>query len=87
MKQCGPSQNYNFEKVPKNHSKLMGPEEIHIYLWEGAPCQPKRKCDRSRNLEGFLVNFQIRYLALVFPFVQTRNRAGSEKILGGWIWE
>ena len=43
----------------------MGPEEIHIYFWEGTPCPPKRKCDRPKNLEVFLVNFQIRYLAVV----------------------
>ena len=36
----------------------MGPEEIHIYFWEGAPRPPKRKCDRPKNLEVFLVNFQ-----------------------------
>ena len=43
----------------------MGPEEIHIYFWEGAPRPPKRKYDRPKNLEVFLVNFQICYLALV----------------------
>ena len=36
----------------------MGPEEIHIYFWEGALRPPKRKCDRPKNLEVFLVNFQ-----------------------------
>ena len=36
----------------------MGPEEILIYFWEGAPRPPKRKCDRPKNLEVFLVNFQ-----------------------------
>ena len=49
----------------------MGPEEIHIYFLEGAPRPPKRKCDRPKNLEVFLVNFQNRYLSLavvaVFP--------------------
>ena len=49
----------------------MGPEEIHIYFWEGAPRPPKSKCDRPKNLEVFLVNFQIRYLShvvlAVFP--------------------
>ena len=43
----------------------MGPEEIHIYFLEGAPRPPKRKCDRPKNFEVFLVNFQIRYLSLV----------------------
>ena len=52
----------------------MGPEEIHIYFWEGAPRPPKSKCDRPKNLEVFLVNFQICYIALVvvvvvYPFV------------------
>ena len=51
--------------LAKKHSRLMGPEEIHIYFWEGAPRPPKRKCDRPKNLEVFLVNFQIRYLSLV----------------------
>ena len=37
----------------------MGPEEIHIYFLEGAPHPPKSKCDRPKNLEVFLVNFQI----------------------------
>ena len=46
----------------------MGPEEIHIYFWEGAPRPPKRKCDRPKNFEVFLVNFQIRYLSLVVVF-------------------
>ena len=50
----------------------MGPEEIHIYFWEGAPRPPKSKCDRPKNLEVFLVNFQIRFLShvvlVVFPF-------------------
>ena len=49
----------------------MGPEEIHIYFWEGAPRPPNSKCDRPKNLEVFLVNFQIRYLShvvlVVFP--------------------
>ena len=49
----------------------MGPEEIHIYFWEGAPRPPKSKCDRPKNLEVFLVNFQIRFLShvvlVVFP--------------------
>ena len=40
----------------------MGPEEIHIYFWEGAPRPPKRKCDRPKNLDVFLVNFQNRLL-------------------------
>ena len=40
-------------------TKLMGPEEIHIFIWEGALRPPKRKCDRPKNLEVFLVNFQI----------------------------
>ena len=56
----------------------MGPEEIHIYFWEGAPRPPKSKCDRPKNLEVFLVNFQIRYLShlvlVVFPM-----------LLGGWL--
>ena len=43
----------------------MGPEEIHIYFLKGAPHPPKSKCDRPKNLEVFLVNFQIRYLSLV----------------------
>ena len=47
----------------------MGPEEIHIYFWEGAPRPPKRKCDRPKNLEVFLINFQIRYLSLVVVVV------------------
>ena len=52
----------------------MGPEEIHIYFLEGAPHPPKSKCDRPKNLEVFLVNFQICYIALVvvvvvYPFV------------------
>ena len=52
----------------------MGPEEIHIYFWEG-------KCDRPKKLKVFLVNFKICCLALVavvFPFVQTpsSNQAG-----------
>ena len=47
----------------------MGPEEIHIYFWEGAPRPPKRKCDRPKNLEVFLVNFQLRYLAVVVVLV------------------
>ena len=49
----------------------MGPEEIHIYFLESAPHPPKSKCDRPKNLEVFLVNFQIRYLShvvlAVFP--------------------
>ena len=36
-KKCGPSQNRDFENWLKKHSKLMGPEEIHIFFWEGAP--------------------------------------------------
>ena len=36
----------------------MGLEEIHIYFWEGASRPPKRKCDRPKNLEVVLVNFQ-----------------------------
>ena len=51
--------------MAKKLSKLMGPEEIHIFFWEGAPRPPKMKCDRPKNLEVFLVNFQIRYLSLV----------------------
>ena len=47
----------------------MGPEEIHIFFWEGAPRPPKRKCDRPKNLEVFLVNFQIGYIALHFLLV------------------
>ena len=47
----------------------MGPEEIHIYLWEGASRPPKRKCDRPKNLDVFLVNFQIRYIALPFHYI------------------
>ena len=47
----------------------MGPEEMHIYFWEGAPRLPKSKCDRPKNLEVFLVNFQIRYLSLVVVVV------------------
>ena len=50
----------------------MGPEEIHIFFWEGAPRPPKSKCDRPKNLEVVLVNLQISYLSLVavvFPFV------------------
>ena len=35
----------------------MGPEEIHICFWEGALGPPKRKCDRPKNLEVFLVHF------------------------------
>ena len=46
--------------LAKKHSRLMGPEEIHIYFWEGAPRPPKRKYDRPKNLEVFLVNFQNR---------------------------
>ena len=56
----------------------MGPEEIHICFWEGALRPPKRKCDRPKNLEVFLVNFQIRYQALVaviFPMPW----------VGGWL--
>ena len=37
----------------------MGPEEIHIYFWEGAPRPPKSKFDRPKNLEIFLVNYCI----------------------------
>ena len=58
--------------VAKILSKLMGPEEIHIFFWEGAPRPPKSKCDRPKNLEVVLVNLQISYLSLVavvFPFV------------------
>ena len=33
-KKHGPSQNLNFEMGLK---KLMGPEKIHIYFWEGTP--------------------------------------------------
>ena len=47
----------------------MGPEEIHIYFLEGAPRPPKRKCDRPKNLEVFLINFQIHYLSLVVVVV------------------
>ena len=39
---------------------------------------PKRKCDRPKNLEVFLINFQIRYKALVavlFPM----------SWVGGWL--
>ena len=64
-----PSQNRKFEKGLKKHSKLMGPEEIHICILEGAPRPPKSKCDRPKNLEVFLVNFQIRYLSHVVLFV------------------
>ena len=46
----------------------MGPEEIHIYFWVGAPHPPKRKCDRPKNLEVFLVNFQIRFLVVLVVF-------------------
>ena len=37
----------------------MGPEEIHIYFWEGAPRPPKRKCDRPKNFEVFSSIFKI----------------------------
>ena len=53
-----PSQNRDFEKGLQKGSKLMGPEEIHIFFWGGAPRPPKRKCDRPKNFELFLVNFQ-----------------------------
>ena len=43
----------NFWAALSKHSKLMGPEEIHIFFWEGAPRPPKRKCDRPKNLEVF----------------------------------
>ena len=56
----------------------MGPEEIHIYFLEGAPRPPKRKCDRPKNLEVFLVNFQNRYLSNVVVF----SLCGGE----GWGW-
>ena len=46
----------------------MGPEEIHIYFWEGAPRPLKSKCDRPKNLEVFLVNFQIRFLVVLVVF-------------------
>ena len=58
-KNFGPFQNRDLENWLKKHSKLMGPEEIHIFFWEGAPRPPKSKCDRPKNLEVFLVNFQI----------------------------
>ena len=58
-KNFGPFQNRDFENWLKKHSKLMGPEEIHTFLWGGAPRPPKRICDRPKNLEVFLVNFQI----------------------------
>ena len=35
----------------------MGPEEIHIFFWEGAPRPPKSKCDRPKNLEVFFSQF------------------------------
>ena len=35
----------------------MGPEEIHIFFWEGAQRPPKRKCDRPKNLEVFFSQF------------------------------
>ena len=51
----------------------MGPEEIHIFFWEGAPRPPKSKCDRPKNLEVFLVNFQI-----FSQFSTKPGRAGPE---------
>ena len=35
------------------NSKLMGPEEIHIFFWEGTPRPPKRKCDRPKTWKFF----------------------------------
>ena len=54
--------------LAKKHSRLMGPEEIHIYFWEGAPRPLKSKCDRPKNLEVFLVNFPIRFLVVLVVF-------------------
>ena len=55
----------------------MGPEEIHIYFLEGAPRPPKRKCDRPKNLEVFLVNFQNRYLSNVVVFSLCGGEGGG----------
>ena len=60
--------------------KLMGPEEIHIYFLEGAPRPPKRKCDRPKNLEVFLVNFQNRYLSNVVVFSLCGGEGGGGSI-------
>ena len=51
--------------VAKILSKLMGPEEIQIFFWEGAPRPPKSKCDRPKNLEVFLVNFNFHFVLVV----------------------
>ena len=56
----------------------MGPEEIHIYFLEGALRPPKRKCDRPKNLEVFLVNFQIRYQALVVK-LQSKSKIQNKE--------
>ena len=42
--------------------------DTHLLL-RGRSAPPKRKCDRPKNLEVFLVNFQICYLALVIVVV------------------
>ena len=39
------------------------------FLLGGCFAPPKRKCDRPKNLEVFLVNFQIRYIALPFYYI------------------
>ena len=52
----------------------MGPEEIHIYFWEGAPRHPKRKYDQPKNFEVFLVNFQM------------ENISNSVQLSWSWDW-
>ena len=67
----------NDQHVERSIFILMGPEEIHINFWEAATRPTKRKCDRPKNLEVFLVNFQIRYQALVVLFAMS--------LVGGWL--
>ena len=60
----------------------MGPEEIHIYFWEGAPRPPKRKCDRPKNLEVFKVSFQIHYIfGMLIDRVTYRGTSPLKKIM------
>ena len=55
----------------------MGPEEIHIFFWEGVPRPPKRKCDQPKNLEVFLVNFKFaNYLLLLVLLFFKCNEEG-----------
>ena len=53
----------------------MGPEEIHIYFFEGAPHPPKSKSDRPKNLEVFFSQFSNPLSCMNTKFQLPRGRS------------